>query len=437
MSILEGDTFAESPHLSTPYERPPEVQVEVSDYSELKAAMLEFVIEHEDTGVIVIYSYDGDDVQADVNRACDEIVGNDPVGAYAVAEMTGLVTRIVSKYEVNIKIDYKRTKQQVESYVNVSTLRYLRIELLNVMSDYQDEAVFRATLDITTGDIAELVKETYYQNPRRIVMLPAISVEAFPETGEDRIYELRFGNIDRPSILREYGSSLALYVRRNAFAAGGENDAEILLSLAENLMGSCVYDAGTAKTISVHGAQNFAATAYGALVKGSAVGEGFAMAFKALCDELEFDCQVVLGSLDGMIHAWNIVLLNGAYYHIDVAMCAVNGIETAFLKTDADFAEHYSWDRSKTVACEGTMTYEDVVGVETASPTDSGQDGEPGEAAPGEGGAGDAADAGEAAGEASGGSSSESAQAPGAQDEGGAVKAAQPEASPASVTDGN
>ena len=381
MSILEGSTLSESPHLSAPYERQPEMQIEVSDYGGLKDAILNFITEHELSGEIVIYSYDGGDVQEDVDRACYEIINTDPVAAYSVSELTGLATRIVSKYEINISIEYKRTKQQVESYVNVSTLRYLRTELLSVMSDYADEAVFRATLDITADDIAALVRETYYQNPRRIVMLPVIAVETYPENGEDRIYELRFGNIERSSILSEYGASLSLYVRRNAFVADGDNDAEILLSLVENLIGACVYDEGTAKTISVHGAQNFAATAYGALVKGSAVGEGFAMAFKALCDELEFDCQVVLGYLDGMVHAWNIVALNGEYYHIDVAMCAANGIETAFLKTDADFAEHYSWDMINTVKCDGTLTYEDVVGTKSSEQTDEQTGGEQGAAA--------------------------------------------------------
>jgi hypothetical protein len=85
------------------------------------------------------------------------------------------------------------------------------------------------------------------------------------------------------------------------------------------------------------------------------------MAFKALTDELGLENLVVLGYLDGLPHAWNIVSLYGEYYHIDVAMSALNGIDTAFLKTDADFEEMlYTWDRENTVRCEGTLTWEDV-----------------------------------------------------------------------------
>jgi len=368
-SLLEGYVLTEAPYSGTPYEKPPEERIEVSNYGELLAVILDLVTEHVDTGNMQASNYDGD-IQTDVDRACGEILHNNPIGAYAVANLTGETKRIVSIYEINISIEYKRTKQQIDSIVNVSTQRYLRTELLSVMSNYYEEAVFRTALNITEEDIQGYVREAYYQNPRRIVMLPVVAVEFYPENGEDRIFELRFGNMVQPGILRQYGVNLSQqYVRRNANNAVGETDAEILLSLANNLIASTSFDEKTARAISVHGAQNFAATAYGALANGNAVGEGFAMAYKALCDELGLDCRVVLGYRNGMVHAWNIVFLFGDYYHIDVAMCAANGIETAFLKTDEDFAADYSWDTEATVKCRGTLTYADIVGSEeTAEP---------------------------------------------------------------------
>ena len=370
-ALLEGDVLSVTPHETSPQDRPPQEQIEVSSYDELKAAILDFIMEYESRGQLIIFNYDGGDVAEDVDRACYEILNEHPVGAFAVSEIAGVVTRIVSYFEVDISIEYKRTNQQLDSIVNVSTLRYLRTELLSIMSDYRDEAVFRTSLQITEEEIIGFVEETYYQNPRNIVMMPVTAVEVFPESGRDRIFELRFSYIDSASILRQYGENLALYVRRNAELAVGDTDSDILLSLAKNIIASTSFDEGTARTISVHGAQNFAATAFGALVNGSAVGEGFAMAFKALCDELGFDCLVVLGYLDGGVHAWNIVSLYGYFYHVDLAMGVVNGIETAFLKTDEDFEERYTWDRDSTVICNGTLTYEDIVNRETTDDPDT------------------------------------------------------------------
>ena len=416
-AILEGDKTREDPHSAQPYERPPELTVEVSNYDELKGAVLDFVMEHEISGEITIHNYDGGDIQEDVDRACGEIMFDHPIGAYAVTDITGLVSKIISYYEISVSIEYKRTKQQIDEVFEstVSTQRYLRTELLSVMREYLEEAVFRTTLNITAEDIIEFVRETYYQNPRVILMLPVTAVEIYPPAGEDRIFELHFGNFVRPDILSGYSLSLALNVRFNALTAGGDNDVEILISLAENLMAACVYDEGMARTISEHGAQNLSATAYGALVNGSAVGEGFAMAYKALCDELGFDCQVVLGYLKGMLHAWNIISLYGHSYHIDVSMCAVDGMETAFLKTDADFAgNYYYWNTAETVKCSGPLRYEDFVEVEPPEedeedeePTEPGEetgedtDGEKGEENGGEPGEETGEDSGEESGEGS------------------------------------
>ena len=363
-ALLEGDTQKESLHVAVSNERPPDEQIEVSSYEELEATMLSLIAEHEADGLMVVKSYYGD-VESDAQRAKDEILKNDPVAVYTVGNIDVAVTRIVSYFEIEVKIAYIRTKEQADSMITVSTQRYLRSELQSIMSEYREEAVFLTSMQITEAEMEEFIRDTYYQNPRSIVMMPVTVVTTLTAGGNEKIIELSFRYLEQASVLRQFGASLNGYVRQNAFAAEGENDAEILLSLVENLIGACAYDEGTARTISEHGVQNIAATAYNALVRGSAVGEGFAMAFKSLCDELGFDCHVVLGYIDGRVHAWNVVSLYGDYYHIDTAMCALNGVETAFIKNDADLIEeNYSWDMENTLRCNGTLTYEDIVGVE-------------------------------------------------------------------------
>jgi hypothetical protein len=362
-NLLEGYVETVTPHVAPPYERPPVEVISVTGYEEFKELLLTLVMAHETEVEIHYHNYDGEDVQAEVQRVSEEIKYQHPVGAYAISDISVVATRLVSYFEVEIEIEYKRTREQIESIVNVATERYMMTQLLISMSEHREEALIRTGLQITDEEIAEFVREIYYQNPRRIVMLPFVTVETFPEEGEDRIYEVRFAYMESPSMMQLYSDSLATYVRRNAEQAVGVTDAEVLLSLVMNLMASTEFDEGIARATSMHGAQNFAATAFGALVRGNAVGEGFAMAFKALCDELRFDCRIVLGFIDGRIHAWNIVLLDGFYYHIDVAMCVVNGLETAFLKTDEDFEEMYTWDRGSTVRCEGELTLYDIIGV--------------------------------------------------------------------------
>ena len=90
------------------------------------------------------------------------------------------------------------------------------------------------------------------------------------------------------------------------------------------------------------------------------------------------EIQPLLRRLDALIHQSlpdieinGLEYLYGDYYHIDVAMSVVYGIEAAFLKTDAQFEEMlYTWDRENTVSCDGELTLEDIIGAEDPDDTD-------------------------------------------------------------------
>jgi len=404
-ALLEDYLLEETPRVLSPSERlPEETTVEISNYGELKEEIMGLIMKHEGQGRMLVYTYDGD-ITMDVAKARREIMYEDPVGSYAVSEIAGTATRIVTYSEVEVKITYKRTKQQVESIVNIGTDRSLLGAILRVLLDCEEEAVFRTSQQFAESTILVAVRDLYYKNPRGVVMMPVTGVGIFPRYGgSESIYELKFGYPEQASIMLYYKTNLLSFVGNNARLASGETDGEILLSLAENLIEVCSFNVNTARSMSVHGAQNLAVTAYGALVNGRATGEGFAMAYKALCDELMFDCSVVLGRLDGMVHAWNIVALQGDYYHVDVAMGDLNGIETAFLKTDEDFMERYTWDMDNTVECNGTLTYEDIVppeGPEGFEGLEGDWDGEaPSDSEDGDGGDdGDEGDEGDEGGE--------------------------------------
>ena len=349
-AMLEGETRDERLRVVTPPEwQPSPYEREAVNYYELMEHLLELVMQHEESGriVAVIYSYEGD-IYEDFERARLEIQNDHPVGAFAVYEIDGAVKQTVSYFEIEVSIEYRRTRRQVESIVTIASAPQLRNELYNFMSAYVEEAAIRTSLRSVTAEYVEtLVRVIYYENPRSIVMMPIVTALAFPQNhGDDKVIELIFGNLEDSYTLRQRSEELAESVRHNAERAGGETDEETLLYLANILIDAADFDEGAARSLSAHGVQSFAATAYGALISETAVvGEGFAMAFKALCDHFRFNSRVVLGYLDGMFHAWNRVRLrDGEYFYIDVAMGAVNGIEYTFLKTAADFIEMgYIW----------------------------------------------------------------------------------------------
>ena len=355
-SILDGEKLTVTPH-QEPIATPSDSVIEVGTFDELKTEMLGFVSNYEESGRIRAYNYDGN-IQEDVDLACSQIMNDSPVGAYAVANMTGSSTKIVSHFQIEISISYKVTKKQLNDIIPASTTRYLKSELQDTLSSYERSMTVQTkNIVLPETDAASYVSEIYYANPRDIVMMPVTSVEIFPDHGLNRIIVFTFGYTKYEAItLRTMEINLNRTVRKIAESVGGNNDGEILLALAERLMEITDYDTETASG-GDYSNQNNAATAYGALVNAQAVGEGYAMAYKALCDELSIECYVVLGILNGNQHAWNIVELEGHYYHIDVSMCDTTGISSAFLLNDTDMEKTYSWEKSKHKPCNGPLVY--------------------------------------------------------------------------------
>ncbi len=77
-------------------------------------------------------------------------------------------------------------------------------------------------------------------------------------------------------------------------------------------------------------------TAYGALVEGRAVCQGYCVAFYRLLLEAGIDNRVIFGEgigIDGKTasHTWNIVNLNGEYYYVDITWDDAGGKRDYFL----------------------------------------------------------------------------------------------------------
>ena len=103
---------------------------------------------------------------------------------------------------------------------------------------------------------------------------------------------------------------------------------------------NCAYDE---ESVELHKSDTVRANeqnAYGALVEGKAVCEGYTRAFQLLCDKLGVDCWVIQGQAQGFEgegntnHIWNCVQLDGKWYQVDITWDDCDDTESA-LVTDA------------------------------------------------------------------------------------------------------
>lgn len=83
----------------------------------------------------------------------------------------------------------------------------------------------------------------------------------------------------------------------------------------EALAGRCTYAQNAQMGQDQSGWEPY--TAYGALVEGAAVCDGYARAMQLLCGEVGLQNRLVNGQSKGEAHIWNLIRIDGQWYHFD------------------------------------------------------------------------------------------------------------------------
>ncbi len=94
----------------------------------------------------------------------------------------------------------------------------------------------------------------------------------------------------------------------------GMTDLDKALALHDYLVLNCAYDWNVGNDMGEGGENVY--SAYGALMEGNAVCEGYAKAYLTLLKRAGIDCGLIRS--DAINHAWNWVELDGQRYHVDV-----------------------------------------------------------------------------------------------------------------------
>ena len=97
---------------------------------------------------------------------------------------------------------------------------------------------------------------------------------------------------------------------------------------------------------------NMVYIAYGALVNGNAVCEGYSRAMQLLCGTQGIDCHLVYGSasnngVDYIGHMWNQIKIDGKYYNLDVTLNDIDDstVYDFFNVTDKQLKATHAYDR--------------------------------------------------------------------------------------------
>ncbi|MBR6653289.1 MAG: hypothetical protein IKL27_01010 [Oscillospiraceae bacterium] len=311
---------------------------EVKNYRGMKNALMNLINSAATYGKIRTEKYKGDP-EDDISKVCFEVTREEPMGIYAVDYITHSVNLIVSYYEIEVYITYRRTPEEITGVVTIRSGTELQNLLSTAMEKCDDSlAVMQVSTDVDEESIENYVKSIYRSNPVRVPVCPEVTVNSYTAP-DNTIQEITEIELEYPAGKEEIGemcTSLQSYTR-DVITMSNYGDVN---HVCRTIANSC------------RPAADGSSSAYEALLgSGTANSEGYAMTAKVLCNAAGIDSYVVEGWLGDVKHFWNIVNIRGHLYHLDLYSAAVSGEDAEFM-LDNDIESRYSWDRAAYPVCE-------------------------------------------------------------------------------------
>ena len=168
------------------------------------------------------------------------------------------------------------------------------------------------------SDSQTLYTAFFYDNPQFFYINNTYGLEGYEADGRSHYNKLVFTYTMNADARKTAKAKLDKAVETILQGAPQTTDQyEIELYLHNKLAAGCTYD--TAAANAGYSTAPNAYTAYGALVDGLAVCEGYSRAMQLLLNKTGITNTLVIGESlsDNEKHMWNLVSINGSYYHLD------------------------------------------------------------------------------------------------------------------------
>jgi len=335
---LDGQYASVTPHrqqsISTANE-----EVRIENYLQLRTALEEMVQSGTENRVIFVDAL----TQSQLDRSLD-LVGRYiktayPLGAYAVEDVTFDVGTSSGVPAVAVNITYHHSRGELLRIHTVDTMEEV-MELITEALNQYDTSLVILVNNYLPLDIPQFISDYSKENPGIVMELPQVVTQMYPNTSSRRVLEIQLTYQTSRDDLRNMHEqverifdSSALYVTQNA------PQSQKVAQLYTFLMERFDYQLKTSIT-----------PAYSLLSHGVGDQQSFATVFAEMCQRSGIECITVGGARSGEHWQWNMVLIDGYYYHVDLLSCRDSG--GLSLKNDSQMTS-YVWDYSAYPACIG------------------------------------------------------------------------------------
>ena len=314
-------------------------QVFASNYSQLRKVLEDMVETGKTQQTISVAEYPADSLSDDVTGAVATVQRENPIAAYAVEEISCEVGTSAGEPVLVIQIAYRHDQTEIRNITTVADHEAAQAAIARALADCQTGIVLHI-LHYTPADFAQLVENYALEHPETVMELPQVTENVYPESGEARVVELKLVyQTSRESLKAMQSQVSPVFSSAVLYVSGDGAPYEKYSQLYSFLMERFKYTLQTSIT-----------PAYSLLRHGVGDSKAFAMVYSAMCRQAGLTCMMVSGTRDGESHYWNILEVEGNYYHMDLLRCSEEGGFT--IRSDEEMAG-YVWDYSAYPACSG------------------------------------------------------------------------------------
>lgn len=337
-SLLSGEYIWEQTHYIPPV--PDSGQdIVASDYTQLVAVLTGAIEEGSELFTVSVAQYDRNALETDVSRAADTVCLTNPVAAYAVSDIDWQIGTSAGETVLLVHVQYLHDQTEIKNIMTVADNAAAREAIAAAINNCDSGIVLR--IDSYVPEDFLLAIETYgVEYPQFVMEAPHVLVNVYPDSGVSRVVEIRFSYVNGRDVLRDMQEQVrTLFDASVNIVSVTEKPKEKYAQLYSLLL----------ERFQKYTIETSITPAYSLLVHGVGDSRAFAMVFAAMCREAQLHCQVVAGTKGGKLWYWNIVQVDGTYYHVDLLRSKSEG--NLRLLTDNIINEGYVWDFSAYPVC--------------------------------------------------------------------------------------
>ena len=332
---LDGAYHDEKPH-EVQTSQDGEAVVSVSNFASLCRTLSDMVQSGSESGIISVARYDQELVERDMDAAVAQIMTADPIAAYAVESIGYELGTNAGQSAVAVTVTYLHGRTEIQKIQRPEDLEQAKSAIAQAL-DACDSGIVLYVTGFENTDFAQWTEDYTAANPDKVMELPEVTVNLYPEEGEERVVELKFLYQNSRDSLRDMQKKVSDLFDAAAVYAGGDGDTqEQFFKIYSFLMG----------LFQSYRLETSITPAYSLLQHGVGDSRAFATVYAAMCGKVGLECIVITGnkSDSGDPWYWNMVCCDGVYYHVDLLACSGSG-ELSF-KLDEDMGG-YVWNYSE------------------------------------------------------------------------------------------